>query len=141
MTYSSKYIPERYTPIEEVLDKLKDLAPGARLNIDGLDRDSLSRFRYLIYDWLSHHSLKTQFRIKTDYDISRLTIIHLGTPETLSITKESSLGGELEALLRELIIEEPTNPEEIVLEWKREGKVTSLENASLLLRRYEEVMK
>ena len=140
MTYSSTYVPERYVLIEEVLGKIRDMAPGTRLNIDGRSRDSLSRFRYLIYDWLSHHSLKSQFRIKTDHEIHRLTIIHLGIPETLSITKDSPLGGELEALLQELIVEEPENPEEALLQWTREKRIT-LENASVLLRRYAEVMR
>jgi hypothetical protein len=63
VSYSAKFIPERYEPIAKVLDSIKALRPGGFVTTAG-GREELSRVKYLVYDFLSHTGLKSQFKLK-----------------------------------------------------------------------------
>lgn len=129
MTYTRKFTPERYRPITEVISKLEKLRSGGRVVISGLERETLMRVRYLVYDWLSHMGVKESYRLKMDYPRKELIVQHLGSPEELRVRVE--VGGVSDELMKELIDNEE-RAKDLVEEWVSEGRVTKNEGEELL---------
>jgi len=133
MTYSQKYNPERYSSIQEIVDKVSSLRRGERLVVEGLERGELMRARGLLYDWFSHMGAKGRFRISMEWEGPRMVVrnMELGEGLRLSLRKGKALIEEwIEALIEAGVDEE--GAKEKIAEWMREGKVNALEGAEIL---------
>lgn len=142
MSYISTYNPDRYTDIEWITSQLGDLRPGAVLELSRFEnKNALRRTRELLYEWLHHNSLKPRFRIKVNGPLGRLEIIRLGSSQGAISSLRQAEDADLEPLLEELILLEPEDPEDVILKWKTEGRITTLSDCSRLLDRYDAVME
>jgi len=116
MTYSSDYKPERYDCIRGILETISNLEPGHEAEFLHLE-DNLKRVKYLLYEWMHHNQVKNRFRIKINWPLNKI-----------------------DTFVEELIMLEPEDPEEVVLNWKAEGRITTLEDATRILSAYEKAM-
>jgi len=138
MTYSSDYKPERYDCIRGILETISNLEPGHEAEFLHLE-DNLKRVKYLLYEWMHHNQVKNRFRIKINWPLNKLTVARLGdviNTEARIITPRANI----DTFVEELIMLEPEDPEEVVLNWKAEGRITTLEDATRILSAYEKAM-
>lgn len=121
MGYSAKFNPARYESITKVLESLKSLLPGGRVLVSGRPEE-LGLTKYLVYDFLFHTGLKSQFKIKTLE--GELLIQRKAAPAT-----KVSVEG---ALIESLIEFWGTPKAEAALEqWKKEERITESEGVEL----------
>lgn len=64
MGYSTSANPDRYRPIEPLLQKLATLETSATLRVDQLSPEGLERARWLLYNWLKEQGLSHHFLIR-----------------------------------------------------------------------------
>lgn len=138
MTYTRRYDPRRYTRLGDLPQKLGDLGPGQRAKLTELGQtvSEIEEIRWLLYDLLHHLGLKSQFRIRTDYDAREITVQR---KRTTAARVELDLGGLDEGFLRELVCLEPEQVEGQLAQWISEKKIT-LSQASRLAEELEKIM-
>jgi len=105
MSYPTKFNPERYKEIEGILIDLKEMLPGSRMTLRGLNPESLSRIRTLLYEWLYHTEMKRSFTLKSL--VGDLIVIRKGMPESATVEIEKpGIGANLDAFLKQSFQEE-----------------------------------
>ena len=137
MSYSNKYDPARYLPIQGIIERIRDIGPGEKVIVEGssLNRESLSRIRQLLYDWLSHMGTKGDYKIRVDWDDMRLIIRNTRVSENLRISVEKTKASSwMEEYVQKLIQEGGDRDKawEIIQKWVGEEKLTISEGSEIL---------
>ena len=122
MTYTSKYNPDRYSQIADLLTKVSRLEPGARLMVKGLTPTEQARVRSLLYDWFHQMGLKARFKVKAEAD--RLSVIDRRLQSPITLTVETPLTSKEEQELMGELIEHYEEAEAVLECWVKEGKIT-----------------
>lgn len=133
MSYTVRFDETKFAPIAPLLAEIQNMAPGDKLRLV-LREVEKPRLRWLVYDWLHHQGLKSQFVIKT-FD-AELWILRKGKLN-LSIEKETApLPLEIENLLREMILANSPEPARLAL---REERINP-EAFAAVVDRFEKIM-
>jgi hypothetical protein len=139
MTYTKAYAPERYARLGSAAEKLAELAPGEKLRLTELaDTKEIEELRWLLYDLLHHLGLKSQFRVKTDYE-AREIVVQRRRTATARVSLELGVGLD-EGRLRELVLLGAEDAAQRLSQWL-EAKEITLGEASRLSEALERVMR
>jgi hypothetical protein len=139
MTYTKAYTPERYARLGATTEKLAELAPGEKLRLTELvDMKEIEELRWLLYDLLHHLGLKSQFRVKTDYEAHEI-VVQRRRMTAACVSVELGTGLD-EGRLRELVLLGTEAGAQRLSEWL-EAKEITLGEASRLAEALERVMR
>jgi hypothetical protein len=139
MTYSRKFDLNRYTRLGNLPEKLADLEPGQRAKLTELTGvREIEELRWLLYDLLHHLGLKSQFRVRTDYEAREIVVQRRRT----NVARvELDCSGLDEGKLRELVcLRERGDVDKALESWVNEKKLT-LSEALRLAEEWEKVMR
>ena len=64
--YSKTFVPERYSRISSLLEKVQALEEGGKVVLSGIEKREIGEVRWLLYDWLYHMQLKKQFKLREE---------------------------------------------------------------------------
>ena len=141
MSYMNKYDPEKFKEIEDVLLKIQDLSPGARLSLSNFDcEEGKQKMRWLLYNWMYHNQLKQYYRIRQFPN--ELEIVKLGGFGNVRVDrKDAPLGARLDMIITDMIKSTDEESAIQVARTKRdEGHITS-EEFGIVMEKYGDVMK
>ena len=129
MSYSKTFKPERYAPIQHLIDEIYALEPGEKITYSTTSKKTLKRVRSLAYEWLFHQDLKKNYRLKVDYDCLELTFKRVGA---VSLEMErADKPRQADELIEALILLSEEVAEELMEKWKSERRITSGERLYL----------
>lgn len=133
MTYTKQFQPARYEPIRELTNKLEALEPGQVAKLTGLDHESISNARWLIYDYLSH-TAPGLFRVRCLFDQGTIEVRRKGfTGTEVTIEQEAPIGSAERELLEELIlIPDEDQVETELRQAAKQGRITARAAAEIL---------
>lgn len=128
--YSKTFVPERYSRISSLLEKVQALEEGGRVVLSGLETREIGEVRWLLYDWLYHMQLKKQFRLREEefsliIERQRESFVDFRVeepplpPHLEGIFQETLLCETEEEVLKLLDYEEEEVRDALLLRWRR----------------------
>ena len=129
MSYSKTFKPERYAPLQHLLDEIYALEPGEKITYNTTSKKTLARVRSLSYEWLYHQDLKKNYRLKVDYDCLELTFKRVGI--TSLEMKRVDKPRQADELIEALILLREEEAEELMRKWESGKRITSEERLYL----------
>ena len=141
MTYMNEYNPDKFEPIKDILEKIQDLSPGARITLKNFDcEEAKSKVRWLLYNWMYHNQLKPFYRIRQLP--GELEIIKLGRLSGIKMdTVNVPLGARLDMILADMIkASDEDDATQVARARRDEGHITD-EEFGLVVEKYGDIMK
>lgn len=135
--YSKTFVPERYSRISSLLEKVQALEEGGKVVLSGIEKREIGEVRWLLYDWLYHMQLKKQFKLREE-DFS-LTVERRREAFVNFRVEEPFLPPHLEGIFQEALLCE--TEEEVLAFLNSDVGIGEEEVRDALLLRWKRVMK